>query len=76
ALHQDAGVLAVAAQPAWRIETADGTLTVYAADHDHDDLSIVRAVADAIWSGQFNGHVTIEAGDDTARAALQRWALA
>jgi glycerol-1-phosphatase len=81
-LHQDAAALAVAAQPAWHIETADGSLTVSAAGDGHDDdgddgLSIVRAVADAIWSGQFEGDsVTVEAGDDTARDALQRWSLA
>jgi HAD superfamily hydrolase (TIGR01450 family) len=80
ALHQDVDALAVAAQSAWRIETADGSLTVRAADDDPDGgdgLSVVRAIADVIWSGQFNGHaVTIEAGDDTARDALQRWSLA
>jgi glycerol 3-phosphatase-2 len=77
-LHQDADALAVAAQPAWRIEIADGSLTVSAAGDDHDDdgLSIVRAVADAVWSGRFDGDsVTVEAGDDTARDALQRWSL-
>jgi glycerol-1-phosphatase len=78
-LHQDVDALAVAAQSAWHIETADGSLTVSAAGDDHDDdgLSIVRAVADAVWSGRFNGDsVTVEAGDDTARDALQRWSLA
>jgi glycerol 3-phosphatase-2 len=78
-LHQDADALAVATQPAWHIETADGSLTVHAAgdDQDGDGLSVVRAIADAVWSGKLNGHtVTVEAGDDTARDALQRWSLA
>jgi glycerol-1-phosphatase len=78
-LHQDAEALAVTAQPAWHIDTADGSLTVRAAgdDQDGDGLSVVRAIADVVWSGQLNGHtVTVEAGDDTARDALQRWSLA
>jgi glycerol-1-phosphatase len=77
-LHQDAGVLAVAAQSPWRIEAADESITVSAAHDDDadDDLSIVRAVANAVWSGQLDGQaVTVRAGDDTARAALQRWSL-
>jgi glycerol 3-phosphatase-2 len=77
-LHQDADALAVGAQPAWHIEIADGSLTVRAAgdDQDGDGLSVVRAIADAVWSGQLNGHtVTVEAADDTARDALQRWSL-
>jgi glycerol-1-phosphatase len=77
-LHQDADVLAVAAQSPWHIEAADGSITVSAA-HDEDaddDLSIVRAVANAVWSGQLDGQaVTVRAGDDTARDALQRWSL-
>jgi glycerol 3-phosphatase-2 len=77
-LHQDADVLAVAAQSPWHIEAADGSITVSAAhDEDADDgLSIVRAVANAVWSGQFDGQaVKVKAGDDTARDALQRWSL-
>ena len=77
-LHQDVDVLAVAAQSSWHIEAADGSITVSAA-HDEDaddDLSIVRAVANAVWSGQLDGQaVTVRAGDDTARDALQRWSL-
>ena len=78
-LHQDADELAVATQPAWHIEAADGSLTVRAAgdDQSSDGLSVVRAVADALWSGQLNGQtVTVRAGDDTAHDALQRWSLA
>ncbi|BBX44685.1 HAD-IIA family hydrolase [Mycobacterium cookii] len=77
-LHEDADALAVAAQPGWRIEASGGSLTVSAkGEHRNGDgLSIVRAVADALWSGQFNGRsVAVEAGDDTARDALQRWSL-
>jgi glycerol-1-phosphatase len=77
ALHQPANELAVGPQPAWRIDTADNTITVRtAATDDGDGLSIVRAVAHAVWSGRFDGQsVELEAGDDTARDALRRWSL-
>ena len=82
-LHQDADVLAVAPQPAWHVETGDMSVTV-SVEPDHeaadgsatDDLSIVRAVANAVWASNCDAHaVTIEAGDDTAHDALQRWSL-
>ena len=77
-LHQDAEVLAVAPQPAWHVETGDMSVTVSAGrDEDAgDDLSIVRAVANAVWALDGDAQaVTIHAGDDTARDALQRWSL-
>jgi ribonucleotide monophosphatase NagD (HAD superfamily) len=82
-LHQDADVLAVAPQPAWHVETGDMSVTV-SVEPDHeaadgsatDDLSIVRAVANAVWASNCDAYaVTIEAGDDTAHDALQRWSL-
>jgi glycerol-1-phosphatase len=76
-LHQDADALAVAPQPAWRVEVGDTSITVSAADNAaSDDLSIVRAVANAVWAGSGDAAaVVIEAGDDTAHDALQRWSL-
>jgi glycerol 3-phosphatase-2 len=72
-LHQHADELAVGPQSAWHIETADDAITVRTAgDDDGDGLSIVRAVAHAVWSAQAT---TVKAGDDTAHAALQRWSL-
>ncbi len=45
-------------------------------DDDDDGLSIVRAVASAVWSAPFDGGPAhIEAADDRARDALQRWSL-
>jgi len=39
-------------------------------------LSIVRAVANAVWASNSDAQaVTIEAGDDAAHDALQRWSL-
>ncbi|MDT5198817.1 MAG: GCN5-related N-acetyltransferase like domain, partial [Mycobacterium sp.] len=37
---------------------------------------VVRAVANAVWSGHLDEQaVTIKAGDDAAHSALQRWSL-
>jgi hypothetical protein len=77
-LHQDADALAVAPQPAWHVETGDMSVTVSTGGDDEaiDDLSIVRAVANAVWANNGDAEaVTIEAGDDTAHDALQRWSL-
>ena len=77
-LHQDADVLAVAPQPAWQVEDGDMSVTVSAGRDDgaSDDLSIVRAVANAVWASNCDAQaVTVQAGDDTAHDALQRWSL-
>jgi len=78
ALHQDADALAVAAHPAWQVDTEGATVTVRSAgvDDADDGLSLARAVAHAVWTGNAHQHaVTIKAGDDTAHAALQRSSL-
>ncbi|KAA8959408.1 HAD-IIA family hydrolase [Mycobacterium sp.] len=77
ALHQDADLLAVTTQPGWRVETGDGSVTVSGPGGDGGDgLSVVRAVASAVWATDFDGRrVTIRAGDDAAHTALQRWSL-
>jgi HAD superfamily hydrolase (TIGR01450 family) len=77
-LHQDADVLAVAAQPAWHVQTGDMSVTVSTGRDDEagDDLSIVRAVAHAVWASDRDAQaVRIEPGDDTAQDALHRWSL-
>jgi glycerol 3-phosphatase-2 len=81
ALHQDADLLAVAPQQAWRVDTRGGLVTVCANGDEQvspagDGLSIVRAVASAVWDAGFDGRsFTIEAGDDRAREALYHWSL-
>jgi HAD superfamily hydrolase (TIGR01450 family) len=77
-LHQDADVLAVAPQPAWRIAADDMSLRVSSGRDDStgDGLSVVRAVANAVWADRLDKQpVTIEAGDDIAYDALERWSL-
>jgi glycerol-1-phosphatase len=77
-LHQEADVLAVAPQSAWHVEAGDMSVTVSTGRDDKasDDLSIVRAVANAVWANNGDAAaVVIEAGDDNAYAALQRWSL-
>lgn len=75
-LRQDAELLAVGPQPGWRVDVNDHAITVRGngAD-DPDGLSIVRAVASAVWDAQPANVQRIEAADDRARHALQRWAL-
>jgi glycerol 3-phosphatase-2 len=78
ALHGDAAATAVAAHPAWRVDIDNTTVTVSATgvDPDDDGLSVVRATARAVWDAGFEGEsITVAAGDDTAKAALQRWSL-
>ncbi len=73
-LHQDGELLKVGPQPGWRVEVGDGVVTVMATDNQqNDDLAIVRAVASAIWDASAPVH--IEAGDERARDALDRWSL-
>jgi glycerol-1-phosphatase len=76
-LHQDGKLLAVGPQPGWRVDVGDKAVTVSGAgDDDGDGLSIVRAVASAVWGAPFDGRpLRIEAADDRARDALQRWSL-
>ncbi|HZA11109.1 HAD-IIA family hydrolase [Mycobacterium sp.] len=77
-LHSNPDELKIGPQPAWRVEVNSDAITVTAADGDlHDDgLSVVRAVASAVWNANFDGQpFEIDAGDDAARGALERWSL-
>jgi HAD superfamily hydrolase (TIGR01450 family) len=75
-LQQDGERLAVRPQPAWQVDVADQAVTVSSNGDDPDGLSIVRAVAAAVWALNDQGRpVRIEAKDDTARDALRRWSL-
>jgi hypothetical protein len=77
-LHQDGELLAIGPQPGWKVDVDGRAVTVSAnGEHqDEDGLSIVRAVASAVWDAQFDGQpFSIGADDDQARDALRRWSL-
>ena len=75
ALLYKAGDLAVAAHPAWETRADSDAVTVRSTGRDPgaDGLSVVRATARAVWDA--DGSRRVIAGDEPARAALQRWAL-
>ncbi|SEA63365.1 MULTISPECIES: HAD-IIA family hydrolase [unclassified Mycobacterium] len=74
-LDAAAETLRIGPHPAWQVETSGNDVVVRATgEAAGDDLSVVRATADAVWAAT-NGRVRIAAGDDTARAALDRWSL-
>ncbi|MUL48817.1 HAD-IIA family hydrolase [Mycobacterium sp. CBMA293] len=75
-LTEDAETLRVGPSPAWRVQTEGGDVTVHATGEPvGDPLSVVRATAAAVWAAELDGRAHIAAGDDTARAALDRWSL-
>ena len=76
-LHQHGKLLEVGPQSAWRVDLSDDAVTVSTSGADDGDgLSIVRVVAGAVWGADTTGGpLRIEAGDDRARDALQRWSL-
>lgn len=76
-LCEDATVLAVGPQPGWEIEVGPGAITVGATGAPAgDELSVVRALAAAVWEDGPQRHgQPIVAADPAARSALQRWSL-
>lgn len=76
ALDQPIDELAIAPQPGWRVHTGGEAITVAAGGGagDDDGLAVVRALARAVWDAG-GRPLTVQAGDDSARDALQRWSL-
>lgn len=76
-LHADADTLRIGPDAAWRVDVDTDTVTVYETGQEPvDELAVVRATAHAVWSAVVDpAAVTVYAGDDTARQALQRWSL-
>lgn len=75
-LKTSADDLRVGPHPGWRIEVDDEGVTVHSGDSDRgDDLSVLRATADAVWRSDLTVGFAVRAGDDTAAAALRRWSL-
>jgi HAD superfamily hydrolase (TIGR01450 family) len=76
ALHDDAETLRVAPHPAWRVDVDHDRVTVKANGAATDDpLTVVRAVASAVWESSLEPGFAVDAGDDAARVALERWSL-
>ncbi|MCZ8380866.1 HAD-IIA family hydrolase [Mycobacterium sp. CPCC 205372] len=76
-LDRPAEELRVGPHPGWRVDVDTTAVTVSATGQDHGDgLSVLRALADAVWSAGIAGDsLTVDAGDDTAREALQHLSL-
>ena len=77
-LHQDRDVVAVGPQPAWHVEVDSGGVKVHSTGvrQADDGLSIVRALAAAVWGADFgDADFSIDAGDEAAAEALDRWCL-
>lgn len=77
ALTADADTLRVGPHPGWRVDVDSATVTVRSTGNDPDDeLSVVRAIAAAVWVADVDGQPrAICAVDDTARQAIDRWSL-
>lgn len=76
ALLDDPAHAVIGPHPAWRTETGPDAvaLTSTGRDPGADGLSAIRALARAVWeSGRPD--LRVRAGDETARAALQRWSV-
>lgn len=78
ALRTDGETLRVAPHPAWRVEVgADGASVHSTGEDAGDELSVVRAVASAVWGSSLDGTAfDVVGADETARRALQHWSLA
>ena len=76
-LYARPDVLRVGPHPGWRIDIGPSAVIVHSTGRDTGDpLSVVRAIASAVWDVQFDGRpFTVSAGDDTARQAMAPWSL-
>ena len=76
-LYARADALRIDAHPAWRVDVDSADVVVSSTGRDPvEEISVVRATASAVWNAGLDGSaVTLRAGDDTARQALQRWSL-
>ena len=76
-LTQAAESLCISPQSGWHVEANQATMTVTSMkDGDPNDLSVVRAIAHAVWRIDQGGcRPVIVAGDPHAQRALRRWDL-
>lgn len=78
ALTADADTQRIGPHPGWQVDVDAATVAVRCTGDDTgDELSVVRAIAAAVWAADIDGRpLAISAVDDTARQALDRWSLA
>lgn len=76
-LYARSSTLRIGPHPAWRVEVGPGTATVHWTGRDtQDPLTVVRAVASAVWNSGLDGQpFGVVGGDNTAHQALERWSL-
>jgi hypothetical protein len=76
-LYARSDSLRIAPHPAWYVDVGPSAVTVQSTGRDPGDpLSIVRATASAVWNANVDGRrLTLMAGDDAARQAMDRWSL-
>jgi hypothetical protein len=76
-LYARSDSLRVAPHPAWYVDVGPSAVTVQSTGRDSGDpLSIVRATASAVWNANVDGRrLTLMAGDDATRQAMDRWSL-
>jgi glycerol 3-phosphatase-2 len=76
-LYARADSLRIGPHPAWYVDVGPSAATVQSTGRDPGDpLSVVRATASAVWNADLDGRrVTLMAGDDIARQAMDRWSM-
>ncbi|MDT7766019.1 MAG: glycerol-phosphatase [Mycobacterium sp.] len=76
-LYARADSLRIGPHPAWYVDVGPSAVTVQSTGRDPGDpLSVVRATASAVWNAHLDGRrVTLIAGDDIARQAMDRWSM-
>jgi len=76
-LTADADTLRVGPHPGWQVDVDPAAVTVRSTGEDPGDaLSVVRAIAAAVWAADTDGQPsTIAAADDISRRAVERWCL-
>ena len=76
-LNSPSSTLRIAPHAAWQVDVGPRAVTVKSTGRDvGDPLTIVRAVASAVWGSDLDGQAFDVVGTDTtAHEALERWSL-
>jgi glycerol 3-phosphatase-2 len=76
-LSARADSLRIDPHPAWNVDVGPSAVTVRSTGRDPgNSLSVVRAIASAVWNAELDGRrVVLMAGDEAARHSMDRWSL-